>query len=1048
MTSDRVRRWPLAVLLAVLAFGVLAGALMTWHHEEQLHGDGTAELIGCDESAAVNCDVVNTSEWSEIFAVPLATWATAAYMTLAAVVVLALRGLRGALGILVAAGAAMTLFSGFLYYVASTELGYVCSWCARMYAVNVAIPVLGFLAGRPSRPDRETARLAAIAFVSSSVVAVGAQRLYRAHLVGEDPPALDGKAPALDRDPEGAFVSRRLPATTEAGRPTEITVGWGDAWKGNPAARVVVVTFADFECIYCKRAAAELERLYAAYRDRVLFVFKHYPLDPACNPSVRNRKHPRACDAARAAVCAREQGRFWAFHDLAFANQQHLDPASLRSYVERTGAAVAGFDACLALERSLEAVQRDGTLGRALDIRGTPRIFIDGELHRSGTSAEAMARAIERALGRRSSRLRRRTSRGRGTGPRRSPRPRRGARSLLACLPAVLLVTACARRAERLAPEAVVEAPRIQSNILRSDYVGSEECGLCHAEIYETWRDSPMRNMTRTIEGAHVEATFDGAVFQLGDDTVTMQERDGTRFMRIASAYDGVRLYRVTRVIGGRYREDFVGIDVTDAIDPATARGRGPERVLPVSFVFETRSWRYKGYSVLNPERPGIRVKVDWRKRCIGCHNTLPYFSYLFDDLLGPGAAGYQGTLSDDLLPPSRRSQVLAMDPHGLDASVTAEIELLGGVVPQDAEPSTRELLAAAITTTRRKLAPEHLVEIGIGCESCHGGSAEHADDPSILPSFEPRAAFLGVALASGPARPAQWINRTCLRCHTVLFSSYPFTWEGGRRDDPVPGGSTINSGEARDFLLGGCAEQLACTACHDPHAEDRAESLEALVGPIGNALCAGCHPTLGTPEGLLDHTHHPPGEGSACVACHMPRKNMGLGYDLTRYHRIGSPTDRARVLGDRPLECALCHADQSVEEIVTTMERWWGKRYDRGKLRELYGDDLDVNALLTTIERGKAHEQAAAIGALADHRDTDAVPAIAGQLVNEYPLVRYFARHALETIIGEPVPIDVNLPLTEIAEAVRRWRGDRDAIFSAATIRGILPRRAADGAE
>ena len=64
-----------------------------------------------------------------------------------------------------------------------------------------------------------------------------------------------------------------------------------------------------------------------------------------------------------------------------------------------------------------------------------------------------------------------------------------------------------------------------------------------------------------------------------------------------------------------------------------------------------------------------------------------------------------------------------------------------------------------------------------------------------------------------------------------------------------------------------------------------------------------------------------------------MPKKNMGLDYALTRYHRIGSPTDPARVERDRPLECALCHADKSVDALVGTMEPWWGKRYDREAL-------------------------------------------------------------------------------------------------------------------
>ena len=133
-----------------------------------------------------------------------------------------------------------------------------------------------------------------------------------------------------------------------------------------------------------------------------------------------------------------------------------------------------------------------------------------------------------------------------------------------------------------------------------------------------------------------------------------------------------------------------------------------------------------------------------------------------------------------------------------------------------------------------------------------------------------------------------------------------------------------------------------------------------------------------------------------------MPRKNMGLDGALTRYHRIGSPTEPARVLGDRPLECALCHADASVRHLVDTMEAWWPQqRYPRQRLEELYGS-LDANVMRATLERGKAHEQAVAIGTLAEAHARDAAPLIARQLGNEYPLVREWARRALDAL-GTP---------------------------------------------
>jgi hypothetical protein len=148
----------------------------------------------------------------------------------------------------------------------------------------------------------------------------------------------------------------------------------------------------------------------------------------------------------------------------------------------------------------------------------------------------------------------------------------------------------------------------------------------------------------------------------------------------------------------------------------------------------------------------------------------------------------------------------------------------------------------------------------------------------------------------------------------------------------------------------------------------------------------------------------------------------MGLDYVLERYHRIGSPSDPVRVLRDRPLECAVCHADKSVESIVTTMEAWWGKHYDRAALRTLYGDDLSVNAMRATLQLGKPHEQAVAISVLGDARARDAIPVLVPMLWHDYPLVRYFAQRALQTITGDVVAIDVGGPATSVRTAATAW--------------------------
>jgi len=317
----------------------------------------------------------------------------------------------------------------------------------------------------------------------------------------------------------------------------------------------------------------------------------------------------------------------------------------------------------------------------------------------------------------------------------------------------------------------------------------------------------------------------------------------------------------------------------------------------------------------------------------------------------------------------------------------------------------------------RDRFTASHFVEQGIGCESCHGGSRRHVDDPRVLPSFTPRAPFLRYGPES--VSPALAENRACARCHQVLFSRYPVTWEGGTRQGGDAGGSSITSGEARDLLLSRCGRALACSTCHDPHGEDEPAKLQALATPAGNHVCTGCHAGMATPAGLRAHAHHQPeGAGGACVACHMPLKNTGLGYALTRYHRLGSPLDAGRVERDRPLECALCHADASVRRLLDDIARLWGKRYDEAALGRLYGD-LDRNALEVTVARGRAHEQIAAAVTLAQAGRKQSAPTLARFVATSaFPLARRHGLKALGSLLPSPCAADVDAPTADVLKA------------------------------
>lgn len=524
-----------------------------------------------------------------------------------------------------------------------------------------------------------------------------------------------------------------------------------------------------------------------------------------------------------------------------------------------------------------------------------------------------------------------------------------------------------------------------------------------------------MHQMTRNARPGVIRAAFDGRTFRLKDDSVQLTQDGDDRFMQITSRF-GNEIYRVTRVIGGHHREDFAGVQVF--APKVGASSQGPEKILPVSHVIATGELRYKGYSVMLPDRPGVKAGPVWNRTCILCHNTASWLTTSLGLLGGPGGPKYQGAFFESTLPTSRQSWPVIRDHDALRRALQSELSPYGS--PRlDGDDKT--VIKQAAHVIRRELDAPRLLEIGIGCESCHLGSKEHSLTPNILPSFSPTAQFL---TNDTHQTKAQAKTRVCGRCHQVLFTGYPFTWEGGERRNN-PGGSNINSGEARDLLLGACATQMTCSHCHDVHAADGGASKLAKLDTIeGNSTCTSCHPSYADHDKLAAHTHHKiSGTGSMCVSCHMPRKTMTLDTTLGRYHRVSSPNEPRKIESDRPLECALCHREKTVRALLDDIESWWPKRFDRAAVTKLYGS-LDVPPLFATLSSGKPHEQAVAMFVLGDAHDPHAAAAIAPHLLHSRPILRYYARSALEKIFGEPAPLDVHAPNEEIAREATKWLG------------------------
>jgi protein-disulfide isomerase len=93
-----------------------------------------------------------------------------------------------------------------------------------------------------------------------------------------------------------------------------------------------------------------------------------------------NSIHPHAQKAAEATECADDQGKFWEYHDVVFANQSAIDVDSLKGYAEQLGLDTGTFNDCLDEGKQSSEVEKDSEDARAAGVSGTPAFFINGRL--------------------------------------------------------------------------------------------------------------------------------------------------------------------------------------------------------------------------------------------------------------------------------------------------------------------------------------------------------------------------------------------------------------------------------------------------------------------------------------------------------------------------------------------------------------------------------------------------------------------------------------------------------------------------------------------
>src|SRR6266705_3000471 len=183
------------------------------------------------------------------------------------------------------------------------------------------------------------------------------------------------------REQAGVFIFLQKPRVQVAYDPARL--------RGDPKAPVVIVEFSDFQCPYCQAVAPTLKKLLLKYEGRVSLAYLDLPLRDI---------HPQAQSAAEASRCAGEQGKFWEYHDLLFANQSKLDRPGLIEHARKLQLDDKRFEACLTGGKFRTAVSSDAQDGMRAGVNGTPAFFINGRFLSGNQPQDAFEKAIEAEL--------------------------------------------------------------------------------------------------------------------------------------------------------------------------------------------------------------------------------------------------------------------------------------------------------------------------------------------------------------------------------------------------------------------------------------------------------------------------------------------------------------------------------------------------------------------------------------------------------------------------------------------------------------------------
>lgn len=158
-----------------------------------------------------------------------------------------------------------------------------------------------------------------------------------------------------------------------------------DQKLGPDTAPMTLIEYGDYQCPSCGQAAPIVKKVQKHFGDKLLFVFRNFPLE----------QHAFAENAAETAMFAAAHGKFWEMHDLLYKHQDEFADELFPELAEKLG--LSGKDLGAALDAGTYAagVKKEYAAGEKAGVPGTPAFFIGGKLYDGSFGYEELVAALE-----------------------------------------------------------------------------------------------------------------------------------------------------------------------------------------------------------------------------------------------------------------------------------------------------------------------------------------------------------------------------------------------------------------------------------------------------------------------------------------------------------------------------------------------------------------------------------------------------------------------------------------------------------------------------